>query len=139
MVATDGCFTFALFNYNGSIGWTAENQSRPVIGASDGNGLIVSRSTAEVAEKRAVRKYVALTSNCTKERNKLRQCVASTRALRVVPRAVCWDSLTAASLDSRYFLVVAQGRRRCFINRGNLFSRPNAVRKAVACHPIWQK
>lgn len=127
MIATDGCFSFALFNYNGSIGWTAENQSRHVIGASGGNGLIALRSAAEVVGARAVRDYIGLASNCTRERNNLRQCVTSTRALRASRRGICWDSMLVAILDSRYSLYLVQGRRRCFINRWGRVGGANVV------------
>ena len=119
VVATDGCLTFALFNYNGSIAWGGDQTSSvgmAVISASDGVNTVFSRAPDEVRAGQTRRYLISLAPSCSGRRRKLQVCLQLVSLAQRSNVGTCPRNIFTVRLDGRFRLEHTNGNRECYVN-----------------------
>ena len=116
VIATDGCESFSLFNYDSSMHWgTTLVFNRAVIGVSDGEALTQVHVNQVLREENVVLFHSL--AECAGARLLRRQCLATASAIPAVPTiGVCPDTAADAELDKRYRQILLDDSRLCYIN-----------------------
>lgn len=116
VAATDGCQTFGLFLYNGSMAWSVNS----IIGASDGNGRVLTVDPATVLSGFSGTRFARLAA-CTGSRQLLLECESRVNRNSISPaevglarRVACPRNYFQISLNPVFHTVFIRRERECF-------------------------